>query len=546
MAFQFSPPSWDLNSARHLLARIEFSVDETRVQSLAEMTIEGAVESILAQVHTAPQPPPPNWIVEPWVNTERSFSDTTPDEFRKMHGSTNGRYSREIADLRRWWLQEMVSTQTPFREVMTLFWHGHFASSIGKVLVSQAMFHQNEKHRKHCIGNFRTLLREMTMDPAMMIYLDLEDSDQTKPNENYARELYELFALGIGNYSQSDIMETARAISGLVLDAPPGVPKPTRISEPETNRRFTRDGITTRLEPSLHDDGIKSVLGRKGNLGVDEIVDIACEQKACGDFLSAKLIAYFGAVDNGNALRDRMSTAFRKSGFEISSMLRVLFTSPEFYSDESRLRLIKSPLVLVVGAARQLSLGLEPTSGLFRYLAALGQEMFNPPNVKGWPGGESWIGAGTLALRYHFADIVLESKEPPGMDSMGRSRGRPVPLPKDPVERKAMLQRLSGPRAPGDAGMMDGEPEGEGGRRGRGPTGPAFQVAFAPDRLLGDGVPASTDAIVAGVTAKMLTISPCEELRIAAHQAADRFSSPEEKVKAVVRLILTSPEYQLC
>jgi len=216
MAFQFSLPSWNINSARHLLARTEFSADETRVQSLAEMTIEGAVESILAQVHTAPQPSSPNWIVEPWGNTERRFSDTTPDEFRKMHGSTNVRYSREIADLRRWWLQEMVSTKTPFREVMTLFWHGHFASSIGKVLVSQAMFHQNAKHRKHCIGNFRTLLREMTMDQAMMIYLDLEDSDRTKPNENYARELYELFALGVGNYSRSDIMSTAFRKSGSI------------------------------------------------------------------------------------------------------------------------------------------------------------------------------------------------------------------------------------------------------------------------------------------------------------------------------------------
>jgi uncharacterized protein (DUF1800 family) len=546
MNYRFPHVAWNLDCAKHLLSRTEFSADEKRVQALSQMSMEAAVESILTLAQTAPEPSPPSWVVAPWVNTERRFTDTTPDEFRKMHGSTNGRYARETADLRRWWLQEMVTTQTPLREMMTLFWHGHYASSIGKVLVSQAMFHQNEKHRQHGVGNFRTLLREMTRDPAMMIYLDLEDSDRTKPNENYARELYELFALGIGNYSQSDIMETAKALSGLVLDAPTGALKPARVTTPDTNRRFTRDGITTRLDPTLHDDGVKTVLGRKGNFGVDEIVDIAVEQKACGDFLSAKLIAYFGAVDKGNALRDRMSTEFRKSGYEIGAMLKVLFTSPEFYSEESRLCLIKSPIVMVVGSARQLSLELEPTPGLFRYLAALGQELFNPPNVKGWPGGESWIGAGTLALRYHFADIVLESKEPPGMDSMGRDRGRPVPLPKDPVERKAMLDRFSNSRGQGDSNMMEEESEGGSGRRGRGPSGPPFKVEFSPTRLFNGNLPESSKEIVDGVAARLLVSSPSGELRTAAVQAADRYAAPEEKVRAVVRLMLTSPEYQLC
>jgi uncharacterized protein (DUF1800 family) len=543
MARIMSPVSWNAETARHLLARTEFSADEAKVQSLAKMTLEEAVESILFLAHNSPQPAPPEWVVEPWVNTERRFSDTTPDEFRKMHGNTNGRYAREITDLRRWWLQEMISTTTPFREVMTLFWHGHFASSIGKVLVSQAMFHQNEKQRKHCVGNFRTLLHAMTLDPAMMIYLDLEDSDRAKPNENYARELFELFTLGVGNYSQTDIMETARALSGWVLDAPHGTPKPTRVTEVGTNRRFTRDGITPRLEPSLHDDGVKSVFGRKGNFGVDEIVDITIEQKACGEFLAAKLIAYFGAVDHDNALRDRMATTFRNSRYEISSMLRVLFTSPEFYSDESMLRLIKSPLTLVVGAVRQLSLRLEPTPGLFRYLAALGQELFNPPNVKGWPGGEAWISAGTLALRYHLADIVLESKEPPGMDPMGRSRGRPIPLPRDPVERKAALQRFSARDMPGEASMMEEGAESSRGRRG--PTGPAFQVQFDPNRLFENGFPLSSAEFVAEVTAKMLTFLPDEALRRAAQDAVDRVVAPEEKIRAVVRLILMSPEYQL-
>lgn len=530
---------WTPDDVRHLLGRTGFAVDESQIARLEGLSRDDAVELLLREARQAPVPAAPEWVKEPWSNTERRYKDTTSEEFRRMHGMTNGRYSRETADLRRWWLEEMIATPVPLREIMTLFWHGHFASSIGKVLVSQAMFQQNATQRQFALGNFREFLKEMTVDPAMMIYLDLEDSERKQPNENYARELFELFALGHGQYSQQDIQETARALSGWQLGAEPGVELPQRESDPETSRRFTRDGLVPQLNADRHDSGSKQLFGATGNLGLDEVVALTAHHPACASFLAGKLIDFFGVDDPNQSVKERMAAAYRDTHCEITPMLRVLFTSDEFYSPNSRERLIKSPVVLFVGACRQLQLDVEITSGVNRYLSGLGQELFNPPNVKGWPGGETWIGAGTLALRYHLADVVLNSQEPPGMDPIGRGRGRPIPLPKDPAARQATLRNLMGGR-PGGSGNDDG---GAMARRGQ-PSGPSIQIRFEAARLLPDADSLPNEELVTRLLSRMLTISVRPELRTAALEVAAQYTG-NARVPAIVRLILNSPDYQL-
>jgi uncharacterized protein (DUF1800 family) len=533
---------WTTDDVRHLLGRISFAVDETQVARLHGLSCYEAIELLLNEAQQAAPPGPPEWVQSPWINTERRHADTTPDEFRKMHGMTNGRYLRETADLRRWWLNEMFATTVPLREIMTLFWHGHFASSIGKVLVPQAMYQQNATQRRFALGNFREFLREMTLDPAMLIYLDLEDSDRAQPNENYARELYELFALGHGNYSQQDIMETARALSGWRLGAEPETELPNRATNPETNRRFTRDGLIPQLEAARHDGGDKTLFGMSGNHGLEEVVTFTVNHPACGQFLAGKLLRFFAVADPQGEVRERMAAEFRATHGEIAPMVRVMLNSNEFYSGESRARLIKSPIALLVGAARQLGLEVTPTSGINRYLAALGQELFNPPNVKGWPGEEAWISTGTLALRYHLADIVLDSKEPPGMDPIGRGRGRPVPLPKDPAERQAMLQNMmnGGPRGEG-SGENDAPAEGA---RRRGPDSPAIQVKFSAQQVFPAGAPEATEQLVDQLLARLFSHPPRDELRLAAYETARR-TTGDDRVRAVMRLVLSSPDYQL-
>ncbi len=540
---QPSSQTWNRDEVRHLLGRISFAVDENQVTQLEALSRGEGIDRLLTEARQAPSPKPPGWVKSPWVNTERRYKDTTPEEFRKMHGMTNGRYSREITDLRRWWLDEMISTAVPLREIMTLFWHGHFASSIEKVLISQAMYQQNVTQRQYALGNYREFLREMTLDPAMLVYLDLEDSDRVKPNENYARELYELFALGHGNYSQQDIMETARALSGLRLDAAPGVELSGRETDPELNRRFSRDGLIPQLVAERHDDGQKTLFGRTGDLGLDEVIFLTANHPACGRFLAGKLVRFFAVSDPQGRVQAQMAAEFQASQGEIASMLRVMFTSQEFYSAESRAKLIKSPIKLLVGVARQLVLDVTITSGINRYLAALGQGLFSPPNVKGWPGGETWISAGTLALRYHLADLILDSKEPPGMEPIGRERGRPVPLPKDPVERQEMLQT-----------MMTGDPprQGEGSDAEamavrslqRAPAGKAVQIKFAVRNVFPNGIPDSVDQLVDQLLARLFSYSPRDELRLAACRAASR-TSGEDRVHAVLRVALSSPDYQL-
>lgn len=543
--------SWTREDVRHLLGRISFWIDEDQVETFSELSCTEAVDRILHEAQTAPLPAKPEWVKDPWKNTERRYQDTTSREFSQMHGMTNRRYASEIADLRRWWFQEMLTTPVPLREVLTLFWHGHFTSSIDKVLVSQAMYHQNAAQRQFALGNFHEFLKAMTLDPAMMIYLDLEESDGRQPNENYAREFYELFALGHGQYSQKDIMETARALSGWTLDAPPGTELPQRETAPGTHRRFTRDGLIPRLVDERHDHREKTILGKKGNFGVDEVIDLAVNRPACGLFLAQKLLTYFAVHDPHQRVRNSMAAAFSRSNGELAPMLRVLFTSPEFYAPESRECRIKSPIMLLVGVCGQLQLDVKFTRGMNRYLAALGQELFHPPNVKGWPGGELWIGAGTLSLRYHLAEIALESRTPPGMDPIGRRRGRPIPLPKDPAERKAFLERMSGRRsrnrplslAGKSAPTMVKEKMSMPGRR-RGSTEPDFQVTFSLDRLFPSGLPESNEQLVDSLLSRLLHIPVRPELRTVAQEAAAN-SQGVDRVKSVVRLVLASPDYQL-
>jgi uncharacterized protein (DUF1800 family) len=536
-------PSWSADDVRHLLSRIEFSASDQRVEQLISMAPAEAVDLLLAEAKQAPLPPDPEWVRDPWVNTERRYADSAPAEVMGRHGATNRRYREEIEDLRRWWFDQMLTGSCPLREVMTLFWHSHFASSIDKVLVAQAMFHQNDSQRRLALGNFADLLRAMTLDAAMMIYLDLEDSDRASPNENYARELFELFALGIGNYDQNDIREAARALSGWTLDAPAGTELPNRSTDPSTNRRFTRDGLIARLDPALHDDSIKTLFGKMGQLGLEDVVRLTVDHPACGPFLAAKLIDFFAVPDRGGELRGAMAEQFVASGGEIEPILRVLLTSEAFYAPETRGSLVKSPVHLIVGACRQLHAEAELTPALNRYLAAMGQELFSPPNVKGWPGGEVWIGSGTLALRYHLADVLLDSKSPPGMTPMGRERGRPIPLPQDPQRRAEMLRQMEQPVADGapmsSDVMMAVRDRATSGKLELGFTAQRFlQVVFPA------GLPESEQELAAVVSERLLGRPPRETLLQAAIAAAQR-ASGEQAVMNVIRLVLDSPDYQL-
>ena len=284
-----------------------------------------------------------------------------------------------IADLKAWWLYRLLASADPLVEKLTLGWHNHFATSHAKVRSVPQMLAQNELFRREALGNFRPLLQAVSQDVAMLIWLDGNANRKRHANENYARELLELFSLGVGHYTERDIAEAARAFSGW----------------------HVRDGKFW-FDRSQHDEGQKTVLGRTGNLNGGEVVELCLDQAACPQFLAGKLLRWFVASQPApeavNALADRI----RLHDFQWQPVLRELLGSQLFFSPRVRGTLIKSPVELVLGTFR--TLGHRPQfPPVVQALRDLGQDLFEPPTVKGWDGGRMWINSSMLLQRSNFA-----------------------------------------------------------------------------------------------------------------------------------------------
>jgi uncharacterized protein (DUF1800 family) len=516
--------TWDAATAAHLLSRTSFGGTPERAERLAARPLAEVVAAMIEEAKSAPAPAKPGWVKEPWVNTERVYPETTPMERMENHRKAGERQTRERNDLRCWWLDHMIRTPAPLREAITLFWHGHFTTEARRMFVAQPLYTQNAALRKHGLGRFRDLLEAVTLDAAMMMYLNMEDSDAKKPNENFARELLELFTVGIGHYGEKDIKEVARALTGWTLDVPAGTTKRPLVKD--APRAFCRDGLVATFVKEKHDGGEKTILGKTGRFGAKEVLDIAAAHPATAKFVSGKMVAYFGVSDPKNALRDRMAAAFTKTDGDIAATLTVLLTAPEFYAAEGRGTLIKSPVHLLVGTCRLLNLAVTATPSLAQVTAAMGQELFNPPNVKGWPGGRDWISSGTLAVRYHLPEALFDGAEPAGFEPIGRERF--FPLPADPDERRKLLKTLD---------SLDKQREAERKKDG-------FKVAFDPAKAVGGTVPEKPEQVVEALLSRLLAVPPRADTKAALVEAV-KAVAPAGRVKLACRLILTTPEYQL-
>lgn len=386
--------NWTSVTAGHLLNRAGFGATPAEVDAAEKAGLAATVEQLLRP----PNEPEEDGVELPW---------TTPDNFRerkqemralKSDPAGNRREVRklrrerrdEMVDLGAWWLQRMRETRAPLVEKMTLFWHGHFATSAVKVKHAFWMWYQNHTFRRLALGNFKRLLRAITRDPAMMIYLDLAQSEKAHPNENWARELMELFTLGIGHYSEEDIRESARAFTGY------------RIHLQRQPFRFVE---------SLHDPGRKNFLGHSGNFKGDDILDIITQQPACPEFIGRKLCRFFVTDEPSPALVDAVAASLRQEDYELTPVLRALFSSAEFYSDRVIRTQIKSPIQFLIQTCKLLDRDL-PSKGIMQgALRQMGQIPLVPPNVKGWDGGKSWISTSTLLFRYNFANYLLNGTE---------------------------------------------------------------------------------------------------------------------------------------
>src|SRR2546428_3558752 len=283
----------EFEEARHLLARTSFGGTPADIEVLRPLTYEAAVDYLLNGVRQHPRTAAPAWVNEPPPLERRTMSEEEQKAFRAHMRE------HELA-LKGWWYQEMLSTDAPLTERLTLFWHNHFTSSLEKVRWPAFLYQQNLLLRQHAVGNFRTFLHAIARDPAMILYLDSQTNRKGAPNENFAREVMELFTLGEGHYAEQDIKEAARAFTGWSLD---------RESGRFMFRRF------------IHDDGVKTVLGKSGNLDGDEVLDILLAQPATAEFIVRKLWREFVSPDPDEHEVRRIARRFRDARYDIKVAL---------------------------------------------------------------------------------------------------------------------------------------------------------------------------------------------------------------------------------
>jgi uncharacterized protein (DUF1800 family) len=409
---------WTWTHARHLLNRAGFGGRRDEITSLYRLGLEGAVDSLLRP--TDRRLPQPDWLTEDEAD-HRQLSKDERKEKRKLNGQ---RLRTLIGD----WIMSMIETPTPadmLRARMTFFWHGHFATSIQKVKAPRAILAQLQLFDAMAVGSYGKLLHAIVRDPAMLIYLDNTRNHRGKPNENLARELMELFSLGPGNYSESDIRDGARALTGWGI-GPQGF----------------------RLAAQRHDSDKKTILGQTGRFDADDFVEIILQQPACAAFMIRKLWQYFAGADPTPEVLGALAAGFRASDYDVRLAVRDILRHPAFYSDAVRGNQIKSPVQLVVGTARTLRVQVNTPKIYQRMLALMGQTPYQPPNVKGWPGGRAWIDTTRLVTRYTFAEMIADGKIPGDVDPQMRSRQRgvqfdPHPLVNDLVAPEEIVAELT-------------------------------------------------------------------------------------------------------
>jgi uncharacterized protein (DUF1800 family) len=319
-----------------------------------------------------------------------------------------------------WWYTRLLTTQRPLEQKMTVFWHNHFATSAAKVESGEAMYKHLETLRTHAFGRFEDLLLAISHDPAMLYWLDNGDNEKGKPNENFAREVMELFTLGIGNYTEMDIQEAARAFTGWRY----GVRRPNGRIVP--TKQVPRKDSEFVFEPSRHDTDIKTVLGNTGQFNGEDICGILVGKPRTAEFLTRKIWEWFVYENPSDAVIKPLADKWHRNGMVIKDLLADIMRSPEFYSERSYRKLVKNPIDFAIAPARQLGIGqilrkstetipegqpknraLGPSQATLLATKSMGMELVYPPDVSGWRTGPGWISSATMLERIKWADMLL-------------------------------------------------------------------------------------------------------------------------------------------
>jgi uncharacterized protein (DUF1800 family) len=487
-----SAKQWGFEAAAHLLNRAAFGGTPTEIESLARLSPSEAIDRILspADQRAADPLPPPDWA-RPDPDRPRKlkeFREATPEVRRELAKARQKEERTRFLELQSWWLHRMAQADPAYahREKLTLFWHGHFATAFQKVRDAYLMWRQNDLLRRLGGGDWTTLLREVSRDPAMLIWLDQAQSKPEHPNENFARELMELFTLGEGHYTESDVLTAARAMTGLTLD------------------RFKQEPV---FRPRLHDHTTTTLFGNTGAHQLDDVLRLIVTRPDSSRFITGRLWSFFAGTEASPKLIADLASAFEGHDRRFTPFLRTMLLSEAFHAPDVVRHQIKAPVQLLVTACRQLERDLPPPSATFTALRMLGQELYNPPNVKGWEGGVAWINTNTLLTRHNLALLLTTGENP---------------LPAQPRNPKA-------PARPGPG-------------RGAGRAAAPLQAA----RLFSEADFGSPDTLLSAIERRLLNapFNPRDRAALKNHLNPANLRDPAQLLE-VLRLGLCTAEYQL-
>ena len=407
-----SPRQWDRAAALHLANRAGFGTQGSLVDRLAGMPPNLAVRTLVDYETRGPAAVDPDFVVTLRDPREerKELQGLSDEEQRKRRGEWRRAERGAVDQLKAWWLARMLTSPRPLEEKMTLFWHGHFATSAQKVNSSRHNYELNKTFRTMATGDVKALTLAVGRSPAMLRYLDNNRNVKARPNENWAREMLELFTMGIGHYTEEDIKAAARAFTGWSMDY----------------KEFM-------FRQNQHDTGDKTFLGRTGPWTGEDIIDIVFAHPATAEWFARKLWSYFAYPDPEPQIVLGLAETLRQSRYQLKPMLSRMFHSQAFYSERAMGTQIKSPAQYVVQLCAHLGIDDPPWPELVRAMRGMGQDLFYPPNVKGWDGNRAWINTNTLLLRYNLpAQVVSVASRPPKRDekammpAMGAMAGKPA------------------------------------------------------------------------------------------------------------------------
>jgi uncharacterized protein (DUF1800 family) len=495
---------WNYTTAAHLANRAGFGGKPHEIEQLVEAGPDKAVDWFVDYEKQPDNTTEPDWakagvkgemsrFAELQKLRKQEQASNLTDDQRKEIADKRLQLNRErqreqvthLIEFRGDWLRRMATTKRPLQEKLTLFWHGHFATSAQKVQVAYFMWRQIQTFREHASGNWLQMLDAVAKDPAMLIWLDQAQSRREHPNENFARELMELFALGEGHYTEKDVTEAARALTGFTLNRFEG--------------KFD-------YRPFMHDNGTKTVLGKTGNLDGNDVLEIVATQQQSYRFISAKLWRFFASENVDPKLIDALAEELHKNDGNFKPLLRTMFRSREFYAPDVIRTQVKSPVQWLVSSVRWLDREMPPGIVAGQIIKSMGQDLLVPPNVKGWDGGLSWITTNNLLTRYNQAALLVMAENKMTADGQG-------------------VQRIIAERANRVA---------------------RFMHAVDVEKLVSETERSNKAKLVEALEKRFLQAKLTSKQRATLEDFLDsRGTLNDDDVRHAIRLVMSTPEYQL-